>query len=66
VKTTVEQLLARYRVAYEVRSVSKEELQYEVRWPLDRKTDRASEQLLAIGGDEEIAVEWEEKKAAKK
>jgi len=64
-KTRVEQLLSRYRVSYEVRSVSKEELQYEVRWPLDRKTDRASEALLALGG-EDTAVEWEEKKAAKK
>ena len=65
-KPRVEQLLTRYRVTYEVRSVSKDELQYEVCWPLDRKTDRASEQLLAIDGDDEIAVEWEEKKAAKK
>jgi hypothetical protein len=48
-----------------VRSVSKEELQYEVCWPIDRKTDRASEALLALGGAE-TAVEWEEKKAAKK
>jgi len=64
-KPRVEQLLSRYRVPYEVRSMSKEELQYEVSWPIDRKTDRASEALVALGG-EDTAVEWEEKKAAKK
>jgi Domain of unknown function (DUF4956)/MgtC family len=64
-KPHVEQLLSRYRVPYEVRSMSKEELQYEVSWPIDRKTDRASEALVALGG-EDTAVEWEEKKAAKK
>lgn len=64
-KPQVEQLLARYRVSFEVRSVSKEELQYEVDWPIDRKTDRASEALLALDGDD-MAVEWEEKKASKK
>src|SRR3954469_1646349 len=61
----VEQLLSRYRVTYEVRAVSKEELHYEVCWPLDRKTDRAVEALLALGGDD-VAVDWEEKKAGKK
>jgi hypothetical protein len=64
-KPKVEQLLRRYRVSYEVRSVSKEELHFEVCWPLDRTTDRASEQLLALNG-EETEVEWEEKKPAKK
>jgi len=63
-KPKVEQLLSRYRVTYEVRSVSKEELHFEVCWPLDRTTDRASEQLLALDG-EETEVEWEEKKAPK-
>ena len=61
----VEQLLSKYRVAYEMRSVSKEELQYEVQWPLDRRTERLSEAILALNGDD-TAVEWEEKKAAKK
>jgi hypothetical protein len=60
----VEQLLARARVVFELRSASKEELQYEVQWPIDRKIDRVSEALLALGG--ETAVEWEDKKAAKK
>src|SRR5262245_22541035 len=33
-KPKVEQLLARYRVGFELRSASKEELQYEVKWPI--------------------------------
>ncbi len=65
-KPRVEKLLSRYRAPYEVRSVTKEELVYELRWPIDRKTDRASEALLALGGgDSDTAVVWEEKKAAK-
>ena len=61
----VEQLLARARVVFEMRSASKEELHYEVQWPLDRKIDRISEALLALDGDQ-TAVEWEDKKASKK
>ena len=64
-KPRVEQLLGRYHVSFEVRSVSKEELHYEVDWPIDRKTDRASEASMALAGPD-MAVEWEEKKAAKK
>ena len=66
VKPRVEQLLSRYRVAYELRSASKDELQYEVRWPVNRRTDRISEALLALQPGGDTAVEWTEKKEAKK
>jgi hypothetical protein len=65
-KPKVEQLLARNRVAYELRSASKEELQYEVKWPIDRRTDRISEAILALDTGDETAVDWEEKKDKKK
>lgn len=65
-KPKVERLLARYRVVHELRSASKDELQYEVKWPLDRKTDRISESILALVPDDETAVDWEEKKDKKK
>jgi uncharacterized membrane protein YhiD involved in acid resistance len=64
-KPKVEQLLARHRVAFELRSASKEELDYEVRWPIDRKTDRISEAILALVPGDETAVNWEEKKEKK-
>jgi hypothetical protein len=65
-KPKVEQLLTRYRVGYELRSASKEELHYEVKWPIDRKTDRISEAILALEPGDDTAVEWEEKKDKKK
>jgi hypothetical protein len=64
-KPKVEELLGRARVPFELRTASKDELQYEVRWPLDRKTDRMSEAILAIEPGEETAVTWEEKKEKK-
>lgn len=65
-KPQVEHLLTRNRVAHELRSASKEELQYEVKWPIDRKTDRISEAILALQPGEETSVEWDEKKEKKK
>jgi hypothetical protein len=64
-KPKVEELLGRARVPFELRTASKDELQYEVRWPLDRKTDRMSEAILAIEPGAETAVTWEEKKEKK-
>jgi hypothetical protein len=65
-KPKVERLLSRYRVGFELRSASKDELQYEVKWPIERRTDRISESLLALEPGEETAVEWDEKKDKKK
>jgi hypothetical protein len=66
IKPKVEQLLVRYRVGYELRSASKNELQYEVKWPMERKTDRISEAILALEEGPDTSVEWEEKKDKKK
>ena len=64
-KPMVEQLLAKWRVPSELRAASKDELHYEVRWPIDRKTDRISEAILALDPGAETAVDWEEKKEKK-
>lgn len=64
-KPRVEQLLARSRAPFELRTASKEELQYEVRWPVERRTDRISEAMLQLDSEGEIAVDWEEKKEKK-
>jgi uncharacterized protein DUF4956/MgtC family protein len=64
-KSQVDQLLTKYRLAYELRAASKEELEYEVRIPLARKTDRLSGIIMKLDPENATAVEWEEKKEKK-
>ncbi len=64
-KPRIEQLLTRYGVAHELRAASKEELQYDVRWPLERRTDRLSERILDLDANDPTEVQWEEKKEKK-
>jgi hypothetical protein len=61
-KPRLEKLLARHRIGFELRTASKEELSYEVEMPLNRKTDRLSNVILALDPENATAVEWEEKK----
>jgi uncharacterized membrane protein YhiD involved in acid resistance len=60
----VERLLQTGRVKYELRTVSQEELWYDVHVPVGRKTERLSEQILDLDR-EHGAVQWEEKKEKK-
>ena len=62
-KSTLDRLLTRYRIEHQLRVASKEDVCYDVHWPLDRRTDRLSAQILEL--DPEAAVEWEEKKEKK-
>jgi hypothetical protein len=62
-KPKIEKLLTRYRLEYELRAASTEEFDYDIHFPVSRKTDRVSEQILAM--DPEAAVQWEEKKEKK-
>jgi len=62
-KPKLEKLLGRYRLDFDMRAVSNEELDYEVRLPVNRKTDRLSEQMLEM--DPDVSVQWEEKKEKK-
>jgi hypothetical protein len=64
-RADVEKLLTSYRLAYELRAESKEELEYEVRMPLNRKTDRMSDFILKVDPQNVTAVEWDEKKEKK-
>jgi len=64
-KPLLEKLLARHHIEFEVRTVSKEEISYEVALPINRKTDRLSNVILALDPDNATAVDWEEKKKAK-
>jgi len=64
-KPTLEKLLAKQHLRYELRGASAEELHYDVRLPIDRKTDRLSELLLEAAPGNASAVDWEEKKEKK-
>jgi hypothetical protein len=63
-KGNVEAMLRRARVGFELRTSSVGELVYEVKMPLERRTDRLSNQLLKIDSGVK-SVEWDDKKDKK-
>ena len=65
VKPKLDALLKRYRLAFELRGTSKEELHYEVRTPIEGKTDRLSDRIVKLDPENVTEVEWEEKKEKK-
>ncbi len=62
-KPQIEKLLARRGLNFEMRTSSPEEITYNVNFPIERKTDHVSDQILALSKD--AAVEWELKKEKK-
>jgi hypothetical protein len=64
-KPKVEQLLTRTRLAFELRTSSPGEFCYDVHVPLERKTDRLSNQILELEAGGDATVKWEEKKEKK-
>jgi hypothetical protein len=65
IKPGLDALLTRYRLEFELRGTSKEELHYEVRKPTEGKTDRLSERIVKLDPANVNQVEWEEKKDKK-
>ena len=63
---TIEALLRRRRVRYELREATPEEFSYLVQLPMDMKTDGISAEIIALDSDPGTGVEWksEKKKAA--
>ena len=63
---TVESLLRRRRVRYELRESTPEEFSFFVEMPMDVKTDGISAEIIALDPDPGTGVEWktEKKKAA--
>jgi uncharacterized protein DUF4956 len=57
----IEDLLARSRLEFSMRTISNEEVVYEVQVPIDRKTDRLSNAILKIDPDNATGVEWKKK-----
>ena len=65
VKAGLDALLTRYRLPYELRTTSKEELVYEVRTPAGGKTERLSDRILKLAPENITEVAWEDKKEKK-
>jgi uncharacterized membrane protein YhiD involved in acid resistance len=64
-KPLLDKLLTRYRFKFELRATSTEELHYEVKLPLEGKTDRISDNIMKLAPENVTAVEWESKKEKK-
>ena len=62
VRRSVENILRRYHIDFELRSAGAKELVYEAELPLATRTDRVANAILALGSDSETSVEWAEKK----
>jgi hypothetical protein len=61
----VERILSRYRIEFEIRTASDEELSYDVKLPLQTETDPITDALLALDPEGHGAVNWGEKKEKK-
>jgi hypothetical protein len=60
-RNNVEALLRRQQIAYDLRSSSAEELSYEVKVPLERRTERISNAILRLDHSGDTSVDWDEK-----
>ena len=58
----IEQVLNRFRLAFEGRSLSANELTYEVQMPFDAPTDPISQGIVAVSPKTDMGVEWTDKK----
>jgi uncharacterized membrane protein YhiD involved in acid resistance len=61
----LEKILRTYRVDFELRTASDDEVCYDVQVPLEVQTDHVSNRILALDEDGHMSVEWEEKKNRK-
>ena len=59
-KPKLEEILRRTKFAHELREQKEDGLSYDVKVPLDQKTDRISEQILQLNSANATALEWKE------
>jgi uncharacterized membrane protein YhiD involved in acid resistance len=64
-RSQYEEVLRRYRLKFELRTTSDEEVCYDVQVPYELRTDRVSNALLKLDPEGHTAVEWAEKKKPK-
>jgi len=62
----IQAILARYRLDFELRSSSDEEVCYDVKVPLEVQRDRVTNAILKLDPEGHAAVEWTEKKTKPK
>ena len=65
-RSKIEQILRRYRLEFELRTSSDEEVCYDVQVPLELQTDRVTNPLLRLDPNGHLSVEWAEVKEKKK
>lgn len=58
----IEAMLQGKHSTFEIRTVTPEELHYEVQWPLEQSTDELPERIIAMGSPEGTEVELEQLK----
>lgn len=61
-KPGIEQVLRRYRIPYELRTTSAEDMAYEVKVPLKRNTDTISTAIANLAPHETMEVKWDRRK----
>jgi len=61
-KTPIEQTLRRFRIRYELRKTTPEDLSFEVKLPESRNTDAISEALVKLDQKQPVEVKWEKMK----
>jgi len=64
-KESIEGVLRRRRIPFELRSTSTEEICYEVKLPLNTHTDKVSDALMSLNPAQSVNVKWEHKKDTK-
>ena len=58
-----EEILRRYKLKYELRTSSDDEVCYDVQVPIELRTDRVSNAILKLDPEGHASVEWADKKA---
>jgi len=61
----IEAILSRYKLKYEIRTTSDEEVCYDVQVPLEIKTDRITNSILKLDPEGHASVDWLDKKKPK-
>jgi uncharacterized membrane protein YhiD involved in acid resistance len=61
----IEEILRRHRLKFELRTSSDDEVLYDIKVPLELRTERVTDAILKLDANGHATVEWAEKKKAK-
>jgi uncharacterized membrane protein YhiD involved in acid resistance len=64
-KVSIEGVLRRRKIPFELVSTSSDKICYEVKLPLDTHTEKVSDALMSLDPAQSVNVKWEHKKGAK-